>query len=210
MAWTWPYGRWENWQWKSLRKLVMRHMSTEGKAKHRAEPEPRKEAAVPLTEGRAIFEPLNRGFAETVERLGDAIEATFVGGPLDDADQAEPAEEPLPPLQPEQFVEALRGPVEAVLSSLALTINAAPHARAVLASRERCQEMFGTFLDGALELGLSMRVEAAVLALPLSHAAVDSCGAGDWHSPESSLRGPCYSWVEKYRRMKADEWNWPV
>ncbi len=149
-----------------------------------------------------ILEPLSRGAAETLERLGEAIKDTMLDWTLDDADNAAPAEVPLPPLHAEQFVETLRVPFEIVLSSLAETINAAPDARAVLESRERGQELFGGFLDEALELGLKLRVDAAMAELPVLNAS-----SSEWHAADPELHGPTRSWVEKYRRMKADESN---
>jgi hypothetical protein len=162
--------------------------------------------APPPTDTSPILEPLRRGAAETLERLGDAIKDTLMDWTPGDGDNWEPAEVPLPPMQTQQFVATLRAPVEAVLGSLAETINAATDARAVLDTRERCQELLGAFLDGALEVSLKLRVDAAMAELPALQA---SGGSVEWHAADPGLRGPTRSWVEKYRRMKADEINLP-
>jgi hypothetical protein len=191
-----PFGLVENWQFKAMLSLLRRRAKT--KTAQAAKPAPSSRESGP------VLEPLRRGASETLERLGDAIKDTLLDWTPDDADHAEPSEEPLPPLHPPEFIEALRGPVDSVLSSLAASINAAPDARGVLAGRERCQQLFWTFLDGALELGLSMRVEAALATQP-HEAAAASCGTTEWHPSERSHHRPSRSWVEKFRRMKADE-----
>jgi hypothetical protein len=154
-----------------------------------------------------ILEPLRRGAAETFDRLGEAIKDTMLDWTPDDTDHAEPSEEPLPPLPVELFMEALRGPFEMVLASLIQAINAAPDARAIRDGREHCQALLGSFLDGALELGLQLRIDAALAALPATHPALSGQAWAPWHNADVSLRGPSRSWVEKYRRMKADDSN---
>jgi hypothetical protein len=162
---------------------------------------PLPESQQPKKKAGSFLEPLRRRFAEMMERLSDAIKDTLMDWTPDDADHWEPAEVPLPPMQPKEFAEALRAPVEAVLASLAETINAASDARGVLDTRERCHELLGAFLDGALEVSLKLRVDAAMAELP---ALQPSGGSMEWHAADPDLRGPTRSWVEKYRRMQAD------
>lgn len=184
--------------------LLKRRPPVEAEAKLPDETAPQPSPPPPNAR-RPIFEPLSRGFSETMARLGDAIKDAVMDWTPDDADRWEPAEVPLPPMQPKEFTEALHAPVETVLASLAETINAATDARAVLNGRERCQELLGAFLDGALEVALKLRVEAAMAELP----ALQPSGAPvEWHAAEPELRGPTRSWVEKYRRMQADDNNW--
>ena len=208
----WPFVWSKNWQFRAVRKLLKRRAAVEAAARLEAEAESLNEVeqtaapkALPSKDDGPILEPLRRGASETLDRLGEAIKDTMLDWTPDDTDHAEPSEEPLPPLPAEQFVEALRGPFEMVLASLTQAINAAPDARALRDGRERCQALLGSFLDGALELGLQLRIEAALAALPATHPALAGQAWAPWHDAEASLRGPSRSWVEKYRRMKADE-----
>jgi hypothetical protein len=153
------------------------------------------------------LEPLCRGAAETAGMLADVIKDSMLDWTPDDEDENAPEEEPLPTMEPFRFVEALRGPAEIALTSLADAINEAPDAPAIRAVPDPCIEVLGDLLDEALKVGLKLRVDAALAGLPALQAPHT---ARRWKKKDGGARpgaGPTRDWVQKFRRMKADEGN---
>jgi hypothetical protein len=146
------------------------------------------------------------GVGEAAEWLADVIKDAVLDWTPDEAGD-DPDTKPLPPLKPEEFVAALRGRAEEVLTALAASINQAPDARTVLAGPEECLELLGEFLDEALRLAVQMRVDAAVAALPAPPAPRPRWRKS--RAAQPTLQGPTRNWVTKFRRMKADGGNLP-
>ena len=117
--------------------------------------------------------------AECPERFADAIKSFMVDGGA--ANRRRGARE-LPPLDPEQFVEAARGRVEAALREVAAAVSRAPTAELLAASEEEVRQLFGELWWDVLELGARLRVEAALAEYPPAPG------------------GP-RGWAAKYRRM---------
>jgi hypothetical protein len=121
---------------------------------------------------------------ETLDRWSEAVKDAILDWDPDD----EPTEPPLPleelpPLAPEQFVEALRGPVEETLRQVAETINAAPTGHLVAASEDRLTELFADLWCEALRVGIQLRLDAAEAARP----------------DGEKLQG---EWARRYRHMR--------
>jgi hypothetical protein len=115
-----------------------------------------------------------------IERLSEALMHLLIDWELPgEVSDAEPLPEHLPPLDAQEFVEALRDRVEQTLRGMAAAINAAPGGAIVDASEERIAELLGELWADALALGVQMRLDAADGVAPTSR------------------------WASKYRAMRA-------
>jgi hypothetical protein len=198
----WPFGSWAASQVERMRDLLTARFKAEAEVK--AEAAERAASAEELTAG--DLGP--RNVAEATEWLADVIKDSLLDWTPTEEDENGPAAEPLPPLESYRFVEALRGPAEAALTSLADAINEAPDALALRAVPDPCIEVLGDFLDEALKVGLKLRVEAALAGLP----ALQGPHARRWKKHRAVAppgAGPTRDWVKKFRRMKGDERNSP-
>jgi hypothetical protein len=117
--------------------------------------------------------------AECPERFADAIKSFMIDGGT--ANRQRSARE-LPPMDPERFVEAARGRVEATLRQVAAAVNRAPTADLIAASEEEVRRLFGDLWWDVLDLGARMRVDVALAEFPPAPG------------------GP-RGWAAKYRRM---------
>jgi hypothetical protein len=110
----------------------------------------------------------------------------------DEPDDAEPIADELPPMSEDEFVNALRGRIEATLHRIADVINRAPTGQIIAASEEQVCGILAELYASALELGVQMRLEAG--ALP----------AGP---PRTRAQG---EWAKRWRRMMAGGSDMPV
>jgi hypothetical protein len=122
-----------------------------------------------------------------MERMADAVRDALLDWNTDDDLPPEVAREPLPPVDPGQFVEVLRPEVEQTLAALAEVLNEAPDARSLPAGEPEVRRLLEGLVRQALERGRQLRIDAAVAGLP-----------------------PGGPWVEKYRRMQAAEGRLPA
>jgi hypothetical protein len=197
----WPFGSWAASQLQGMRNLLTARAVTEAEVK--ADAAKRAASAGDTPAG----ESAPHSVAEATAWLADVIKDSMLDWTPTD-DENGPAAEPLPPLEPYRFVEALRGPAEVVLTSLAEAINEAPDALALRAVPDPCIEVLGDFLDEALKVGLKLRVEAALAGLP----ALQGPHPRRWKKHRAAAppgAGPTRDWVKKFRRMKGDEHNAP-
>jgi len=81
--------------------------------------------------------------------------------------------EPMPKLQRETYVAALREKMEAMLGQVADAINDAPEGYLIAGSEEQVRDLFAALRQQAFEMGLQMRVNAAEAAFPPSKAPRD-------------------------------------
>jgi hypothetical protein len=106
---------------------------------------------------------VRRRVREARWRLLEGLKDGLVGcGVLPDLEAAGPTLTPLPPLEAEPFVGALRGKVRETLEAAADAINAAPNAEVVAASAGRVLAAFTALQREAVTTGLQMRLDAAV------------------------------------------------
>ncbi len=68
----------------------------------------------------------------------------------------------------EQYIEAMRGPFEAILGGVADAVHDAPVGRIINASEEKVRDLFAEFRKVAYEAALQARVDAAEAASPPS------------------------------------------
>jgi hypothetical protein len=76
--------------------------------------------------------------------------------------------QPMPQLDREAYVAAMREYVETMLGQVADAINRAPDGHIIAGSEEQVRDLFGDLRRRAFELGLQMRIEAAEAAFPPS------------------------------------------
>lgn len=81
--------------------------------------------------------------------------------------------EPMPKLQRETYVVAMREKMEAMLGQVADAINDAPEGYLIAGSEEQVRDLFAALRQQAFEMGLQMRVNAAEAAFPPSEAPRD-------------------------------------
>jgi hypothetical protein len=81
--------------------------------------------------------------------------------------------EPMPKLQRETYVAALREKMEAMLGQVADAINDAPEGYLIAGSEEQVRDLFAALRQQAFEMGLQMRVNAAEAAFSPSKAPRD-------------------------------------
>jgi hypothetical protein len=129
---------------------------------------------------------------ETLDRLADAIKDSVI-----DWERAEPmpGERPvldwLPPVPEERLAEALRDRLADALHRLAEAVNEVRPGDPRTATREELCEQFAALAWEAFEVGVQLRLDAAVAELAGAPAAPGA-------------------WVEKYRRMRATEAAFPL
>jgi hypothetical protein len=109
-------------------------------------------------------------------------EAMLDWGLFVDDDSSAPENQRLPPLARDRYIAALRPELEEALSRVAEAINAAPNATAIAEREEDILAIFETMYGRALDVGLDMRLDAALAALPESER-------------------PKGEWACKYRKM---------
>jgi hypothetical protein len=199
----WPFGSWAASQVERMRHLLTARFTVEAEVKAEAA-----ERAARVEES-AANDLGPRSVAEATEWLADVIKDSLLDWTPTDEDENGPAAEPLPPLEPYRFVEALRGPAEAALTSLAEAINEAPNALSIRAVPDPCIEVLGDFLDEALKVGLKLRVDAALAGLPALQGPHLPRRWKKYRAAAPPSAGPTRDWVKKFRRMKADEHNAP-
>jgi hypothetical protein len=138
-------------------------------------------AARAFRKGKTVDETsLRTRAAQTVTRMADAVRDTILDWSLEEELAAE-SREPLPPLDPQQLVDALRGPTEEALHKVAELLN---ETRDEATCQHAVRGVVENLVRQALERGEQLRIDAAVAAL--------------------SGSGPHGTWVEKYRRMRAE------
>jgi hypothetical protein len=131
-----------------------------------------------------LVEELRRKIEAAFERVADAIKNAMLDG-LEE-EPAGPGSGPseLPPLSRELFVKTLRGRVEEILGCVADAINQGSAEPGGVAGEERVGDLFAQLWQEALEIGMQMRLDAAVEEL----------------FPFGRPQG---EWARRYRRMHA-------
>jgi hypothetical protein len=151
--------------------------------------------------------------AETVDQAADVIkDAILDWGPFTESAHGrsapEEGKEPLPSLDQEEFIDALRGRLEETLRRVAEAINDAPTGEAIAGDEKRVGNLVADFVCDALALGLQMRADAeAGRRVPGASSRSTETWMVSYHS-ESRVRplatlGYRLVWAEKYRRMRA-------
>ncbi len=74
----------------------------------------------------------------------------------------------VPQMSRDQYIEAMRGPFEALLGGVADAVNDAPDGRIINASEETVRDLFADFRRVAYEAALQARIDAAEAASPPS------------------------------------------
>ena len=72
--------------------------------------------------------------------------------------------EPMPQVDGESFVKAMRPQMEAMLVEVADAVNRAPDGQIIAGSEERVRDLFGALRRQAYETALQMRIDAAEAA----------------------------------------------
>jgi hypothetical protein len=72
--------------------------------------------------------------------------------------------EPMPKLDRDAFVTAMRQKMEAMLGQVADAINQAPDGHIISGSEEKVRDLFAELRQQAFELGLQKRIDAAQAA----------------------------------------------
>jgi hypothetical protein len=104
-----------------------------------------------------------------------------------------PGTEPLPPVDTDTLVEALREPVEEIVRALAALLNEAETAADLTVNRPLLRQLCEEMLAQVTEQGMRLRIDAAVAGLPAIPGP-----------------GPRSAWVERYRSMLAAEGRLPA
>jgi hypothetical protein len=73
-----------------------------------------------------------------------------------------------PKLSRDEYLAQMRAKMEAMLGQVADAINDAPPGHIISGSEERVRDLFADLRQQAFEMGLQMRVDAAVAAFPPS------------------------------------------
>jgi hypothetical protein len=131
--------------------------------------------------------------AVLADRMADGVKDALLdlGYSADEDAQLESvAPLPLEPLDVEQFVAALHGPVESALRRMAEALNEAPGGPPSAAAEQQVRALFDDLVREALERAFELRMAASESDLPPPGS------GGDW--------------ARKYRRMMAREGRWPV
>lgn len=82
--------------------------------------------------------------------------------------------EPMPKLDRDAFVTAMRQQMETMLAQVADAVNQAPDGHIIAGSEEKVRDLFGELRQQAFEMGLQMRINAAEAAFPPSEGSGDS------------------------------------
>jgi len=117
----------------------------------------------------------------TMDKTADKVKDAIMDWDFDVVIRETPEPEPLPELQPQDFVEAMLPEAQQFLEAMAQQINEAPNAVSISGNEAAVQKLVGALTQRALEIGEKMRVDAAVADLPPSDS----------------------GWTEKFRRMHA-------
>ena len=72
--------------------------------------------------------------------------------------------EPMPKMDSDAFVAAMRQKMETMLAQVAAAINQAPDGYIIAGSEEQVRDLFGELRQEAFETGLQMRINAAQAA----------------------------------------------
>ena len=72
--------------------------------------------------------------------------------------------QPMPPLDREAYLAAMRQKMEAMLGQVADAINNAPDGAIIAGSEYQVRDLFGSLRQQAYEVGLQMRTDAAEAA----------------------------------------------
>jgi hypothetical protein len=83
-----------------------------------------------------------------------------------------------PQMSRDEFITRMRAKVEEVLSRVADAINEARPGQIISGSEERVRDAFADLRQGAFEMGLQMRIDAAEAAFPPSE--------GPGHGPDQA------------------------
>jgi hypothetical protein len=130
---------------------------------------------------------MRRRVDAAMDHMADAIKDALIDGfDLGDDSDEEPAAESLPPVLPEEFVEAMRGRVEQTLRKVAAAINVAPGEAVPAAGVEETCDLFTELWLEALRVGVRLRLEAA-----------------DRLQDAYAAEEPPSEWARRYRRMHA-------
>jgi hypothetical protein len=163
---------------------------------------------------KALFE-LRHRMEETLEWLGDALhEAILDWGMPDPPALPMLPFEPLPQMERESFLEAMRRPVEDAMRRVAEVLSTAPLGALERTGEQRLHDLFVNLQLEALEVGLQLRLDVWEAELPpvlepqhASEAPLPLRKAADPRLPPSQA---CrLRWAEKFRRMRAAGTRWP-
>ncbi len=81
--------------------------------------------------------------------------------------------EAAPKLSRDEFIQAMRQEMEAMLGRLADAVNDAPPGRVIAGSEEPVRDLFADFRRRAFEAAVQMRLDAAEAAFPPSEGPAD-------------------------------------
>jgi hypothetical protein len=76
--------------------------------------------------------------------------------------------EAMPKLSRDEFIQAMRQKMEAMLGRVADAVNDAPPGRVIAGSEEQVRDLFADFRQQAFEAAMQMRIDAAEAAFPPS------------------------------------------
>jgi hypothetical protein len=81
--------------------------------------------------------------------------------------------EATPKLSRDEFIQAMRQEMEAMLGRVADAVNDAPPGRVIAGSEEPVRDLFADFRRRAFEAAVQMRLDAAEAAFPPSEGPAD-------------------------------------
>jgi hypothetical protein len=81
--------------------------------------------------------------------------------------------EATPKLSRDEFIQAMRQKMEAMLGRVADAVNDAPPGRVIAGSEEQVRDLFADFRQQAFEAAMPMRIDAAEAAFPPSGGPAD-------------------------------------
>jgi hypothetical protein len=81
--------------------------------------------------------------------------------------------EATPKLSRDEFIQAMRQKMEAMLGRVADAVNDAPPGRVIAGSEEPVRDLFAEFRQQAFEAAVQMRLDAAEAAFPPSEGLSD-------------------------------------
>lgn len=157
-------------------------------------------------------------FAALFDDLADSVRDALLDFEMVKGEETEaPSDQALPPLVKHEFVAQARTRLDEVLDQMGDAINESATAQELDDCDADVQALFKSLGHDLLEIGVQMRIDAALAGVAVPPTAAQPVSAAPKALVNKVAVAPLprkkpnrqKSWVEKYRRMKIREGKWP-